>query len=483
LNIKLNFGTVTLFQARQKDDVGEVFEFKGEVFRGVFSERADWIRNLVEGRFLKELIEKDLFPSTEICSYSDPRYELIIKHSKIERITYPQEWTYSMLKDAALVVLKVAKIAQKHNLNMKDCHSLNVLFDNRVPKFVDLGSFYESPESVKNWAAYSEFLRCYYYPLVLWASGLESTAKLTIFGANLMPHYEFFAFKSKLLRACGPILGGKLIKLRFLLANLALSSREKVLNKTKNYFLRMVLPFFKMLGDLRYRDSKGIERLVKKISKIKVQRSSTIWSGYQGETRIKKARFARLTDLVMEKFPDLNSAIDIAGNESKFSQVLLLETNVTDVVCVDLDEQALDTGYLDQSVSIGESNRRMTFANYNVLSPTFKASFKPPWERFSVDGVFALAVIHHLILGQGYRIEDIFKQLSRYSKKYIFIEFPKNGLWRYGQTVNVPEWYTVDWFKKNFEKHFHLLHQEQLTDSYILFVGKIQEEIRSTEVV
>lgn len=482
MRFELSFGVVSRLQNKQKDDVGEVFEFKGSIYRGIFPEHRASVIDLVNSEFLRHLIAEGLFPRTEISELSDPRYGIIVWHETFERITYPQEWTFSMLRDAASTALRVAEIANDYGYDMKDCHSLNIIFDNRCPKFVDLGSFYKPEEGSVFWTAYVEFLRCYYYPLTLWSDGLESTAKRTIHGANLMPQYEFFAYKSRFVRALGPGIGAKFVKVRFVLANLSLKSEAELVARANNKIQRTLLKILKKLANFVYGNGRGLARLSKRLKRIKVRRASTTWSDYQSQTVRKKDRFARITELVKEVCPDLTTAIDIAGNKAKFSQSLLLDTQVKDIVCVDLDEQALDSGYLDTAIATGDSIGRLTLANYNAFTPSFGGAFKPPWERFSADGVFALALVHHLLLSQGYGIQDVFYQLSQYSTKYVFIEFPKNGLWRYGDPVEVPHWYTLDWFKANFEERFDLIHEEQLTDSYILFIGKLRSSVIDGEV-
>ena len=125
---------------------------------------------------IEELVEANLFPNSKFTEYSAGNFQLVIKHDTIHPIVYPQEWTFSMLQNAALVVLKVAIIARKFGYNMKDCHSLNILFDGINPKYVDLGTFYPDISETTGWKPYLEFLRCYYYPLFIWSKGNDYIA-------------------------------------------------------------------------------------------------------------------------------------------------------------------------------------------------------------------------------------------------------------------------------------------------------------------
>ena len=83
---------------------------------------------------------------------------------------YPREWTFSMLKDAALLVLELNEVTAQFGYQTKDCHGYNVLFQDGKPVYVDFGSI--APVTYRGHVllAYDEFLRCYYYPLQIWRS-------------------------------------------------------------------------------------------------------------------------------------------------------------------------------------------------------------------------------------------------------------------------------------------------------------------------
>ena len=50
------------------------------------------------------------------------------------------------------------------------------------------------------------------------------------------------------------------------------------------------------------------------------------------------------------------------------------------------------------------------------------------------------------------------------------------GLWVFGAEVNVPDWYTVKWFREVFEKYFEPLKEEQIAENYIVFVGRMKSK-------
>ena len=92
----------------------------------------------------------------------------MLRHARIPFVSYPYEWTFSMLKDAALLQLDLLLAALDHDLVLKDSTPYNVQFAGGRPVFVDVGSFERIREG-EPWVGYRQFCMLYLYPLVLQA--------------------------------------------------------------------------------------------------------------------------------------------------------------------------------------------------------------------------------------------------------------------------------------------------------------------------
>ena len=90
----------------------------------------------------------------------------VLRHERIPFVSYPYEWTFSMLKDAALVQLDLLLAALEHDLVLKDSTPYNVQFRGATPQFVDIGSFERIREG-EPWVGYRQFCMLYLYPLLL----------------------------------------------------------------------------------------------------------------------------------------------------------------------------------------------------------------------------------------------------------------------------------------------------------------------------
>ena len=97
------------------------------------------------------------------------------------------------------------------------------------------------------------------------------------------------------------------------------------------------------------------------------------------------------------------------------------------------------------------------------------------------DLVVSLAVTHHLILTGNYSLATIFERLSLFSNKYVMVEFMPLGLWSLDHKIEheLPKYYTLDWFRDEFENYFELILEEKLEENRIVFFGKLKQNINN----
>jgi hypothetical protein len=94
--------------------------------------------------------------------------EALLEHERVPFVSYPYEWTFSMLRDAALLQLELQLQALEEGLTLKDASPYNVQWRGSRPVFVDVGSFERLREG-EPWAGYRQFCTLYLYPLLLQA--------------------------------------------------------------------------------------------------------------------------------------------------------------------------------------------------------------------------------------------------------------------------------------------------------------------------
>lgn len=153
-----------------RDPSGFVFEHKGDIYRQVNTAYREDYRLLVSSGLYHHLVSNGMLiahtdaPDTPACE--PERAFKVIKPERVPFISYPYEWCFSQLKDAALLTLKIQKAALERGMILKDASAYNIQFINCRPVMIDTLSFtkYEEGEA---WAGYGQFCRHFLAPLSL----------------------------------------------------------------------------------------------------------------------------------------------------------------------------------------------------------------------------------------------------------------------------------------------------------------------------
>jgi hypothetical protein len=457
------------------DPVGFVFTYQGKIYRAINDSIKEDVLSLFDSGAVNELYQANLIPRTAIADIAMDGYELILQHDRIGVIIYPIEWSFSMLKDAALVVLQVNKILKKYGYETHDSHGYNILFDYSQPKYVDFGSFVKI-KGENYWSGRDNFREFYLYPLYLWSKGNISFARSLLNNDGKYvtnKAYEFFIYKYSLARYLPQNTLKKLFIYLNGVKNIQKLDIENILivkkEKLKRRFLRILMILSKW-GVIPINRS-DFSRLTRRIKKIKTPSVKTEWGTYHSklvgsELFDKTNRFG----LIIEHIRRLNieSVLEIAGNQGVLSTEL--SKYVKSVICSDFDEKAIDIMYQKARQSKAKIYPvLLDFLTPYYLNLYYSESYSV-FKRYKAQSVLALALTHHLILTRKTPIDNIFQALSSYTEKYLFVEFMPLGLRR----GDVPEWYNVDWFRSYFSKYFKLLVEvpTERDNSRILFIGE-----------
>lgn len=153
-----------------RDPSGFVFQRDGLLFRQVNQSYSRQYDALMSSGLYARLVEAGLLvPHEEINASEGVTSEnayLVLKPLQLPFISYPWEWSFSQLKDAALTTLEIQKIALEHGMTLKDCSAFNVQLFNGGSVFIDTLSFEEYIEG-RPWAPYRQFCQHFLAPLAL----------------------------------------------------------------------------------------------------------------------------------------------------------------------------------------------------------------------------------------------------------------------------------------------------------------------------
>lgn len=121
------------------DQMGKVFLYKGNIYRGIFEQsKDDFVRIWSQG-VLQGLADCNIVPNAKIADFRTEEFPIVLSVEKVymQKNTF---WGYSMVVDACVLISLLYVVLQKYNLTLCDGHLNNVSFNKGKPIFVDIGS-------------------------------------------------------------------------------------------------------------------------------------------------------------------------------------------------------------------------------------------------------------------------------------------------------------------------------------------------------
>ncbi|HLC03332.1 MAG TPA: hypothetical protein VJK02_09870 [Anaerolineales bacterium] len=397
-----------------RDPSGFVFRRDGEHFRQVNRSYADEYDLLLRSGLYENLVnDKLLIPHRETDAES-PEPSLvykILRPEAISTISYPYEWCFSQLKDAARLTLRIQKRAMKMGMSLKDCSAYNIQFQEGRPILIDTLSF-ESFDEGAPWVAYRQFCQHFLAPLALMAYAdvrLSQLLKVFIDGLPLDLASRLLPWKT---RALIPLLVHihlhAAAQKRYADAKVAEAGRGRRMTKTA---------LLGLIDDLR-----------RAIQKLEWSPSSIGWADYydthaytSDALNTKKALIAEFIESTRPK-----SVWDLGANTGFFSRIASDRDIPT--VAFDLDPAAVELNYRECR-SKGERHLLPLLLDLTNPSPSLgwnNEERSSIFERGPADMVLALAIIHHLAISNNVPLADLATFFSRLCH-WLVIEFvPKD---------------------------------------------------------
>ena len=152
-----------------RDAAGRVFSHEGVVLREVrWGYRDEYDELMSSGLYAKLVSQGLLVEHQELDDFaggSDETFK-VLKPEQIPFISYPYEWSFSQLQQAALTTLRIEQTALEFGMSLKDASAFNVQFLKGRAVFIDTLSFQKYREG-EPWAAYKQFCQHFLAPLAL----------------------------------------------------------------------------------------------------------------------------------------------------------------------------------------------------------------------------------------------------------------------------------------------------------------------------
>src|SRR5260221_12129396 len=148
-----------------RDPSGYVFSHEGRIFRAVDARCHGVLREFAGTGLLEKFISTRQVVATHFVEEAalsaqlraaHPGMENFLEHERLEHLTFPYEWTVSMLADAALLTLELQIELTGQGFALKDATAYNIQFRDGRPVFIDLSSI-ERPQRLDVWFALGQF--------------------------------------------------------------------------------------------------------------------------------------------------------------------------------------------------------------------------------------------------------------------------------------------------------------------------------------
>jgi len=401
------------FPASFRDPSGTLFFHNGSLYRQVNRVYKEHYDRLMGSGLYRGLVDDGLLVAheeTEVDYLLPGEPYRTIKPEPVPFISYPYEWCFSELKDAALTTLRIQKRSLDFGMSLKDSSAYNIQFMRGKPVLIDTLSF-ETYREGSPWVAYRQFCQHFLAPLSLMAMRdirLGQLLRIYIDGVPL-----------DLASALLP----KRTRLKFSLqSHIHLHAKYQrrfadkgISNKHERKMGRKAL-----LGI--------IDNLETTVRGLSWHPEGTEWAGYYDDTNYSEASLEEKKKIV-STFLDRTGAgrvWDLGANTGVFSRIAAQKGVYT--VSFDMDPACIEKNYLECKKS-GE--KRLLPLVLDLTNPSSSIGWANTermslTERGPADTVLALALIHHLAISNNLPLAMVAEFFSRLANSLIIEFVPKS---------------------------------------------------------
>ena len=455
-----------------RDPDSRVFYAEDGVLR-VLSERgrADWEAFAASSLFSEATAEGKLVATETADSVIDQlphvlhrEVAAVLRHEVIPFVSYPYEWPFGMLKDAALLQLELLRRALSEELILKDSSPYNVQWRGSQPVFIDIGSF-ERLRPGEAWSAYRQFCMLFLYPLMLQAY-------------KNVPFQPWLRGKVDGLEPaeCAAVMSIRDRFRRGVLTHVVLHARLDRRHTESDRDVRGELRKAGFRKELIEANVRGLEKTVRR---LQWDPPASVWTEYGTTTTYSDADAERKEQIVRAAVESRRWRLvwDLGANDGRYSRIAA--ANADHVVAADGDAAVVEALYRTLKQ---ESEKRVLPLVFDVTDPSPGLGWRGAErqtlaDRGTPDLTLCLALIHHVSISGNVPVADFLDWLRGLDTSLV-IEFPtredpmvRRLLARKREDAH-PD-YNRGWFEQALGERFNVERSEELSSgTRVIYVAQ-----------
>ncbi|KKN13625.1 hypothetical protein LCGC14_1004510 [marine sediment metagenome] len=437
-----------------RDPSGFLFFRDGSLYRQVNTGYRENYDHLMNSGLYETLVGGALLiphQEVDVESNCSGKVYKIIKPELIPFVSYPYEWCFSQLKDAALATLDIQRRSLDVGMSLKDCSAYNIQSMKGRPVLIDTLSF-ERYRDGQPWVAYRQFCQHFLAPLALMSYRdirLNQLLKIYLDGIPLDLTSSLLTVRTRFVFS--------------LLSHIHLHAKsqkyfaDKTVDRTAHKMTRQSL-----LG--------LIDSLESAVRRLKWDAKGTEWANYYRDSSYSPSALEHKRQLVSQFLDTVHprTVWDLGANVGMFSRVASKKGICT--VSFDIDPAAVEKNYIE-CVKRGETNILPLVLDLTNPSPSIGWENKERmsiFERGPADMVLALALVHHLAISNNLPFNELVSTLSTICS-WLAVEFVPKSDPQVARLLSTrddifPD-YTQQTFESEFRRQFTIMSSVRIRDS------------------
>ena len=410
-----------------RDPSGFLFTSGGTLYRQVQPVYAPHYEHLRASGLYDALVAKAMLvphDEADLALAAEPGAFRILRPERVPTVSLPYEWCFEQLRDAALLTLRIQQLAIEHGMVLKDASAFNVQFRGAAPVFVDTLSF-ERLEEGRPWLAYRQFCQHFLAPLALQSLvdiRLRNLTRIYLDGIPLDLASQLLP-RNTWLRPWAALhihLHARSIA-RFASTSRATNGAHAKTNGRGGTAGVASRPVSRAgLAGL-------IAHLLGAVTALQWRPGDTEWADYEVSHGYDQTGHTAKREIVSRYLGQIRPSrvFDLGANTGEYS--LLARSTGAAVVAIDGDPSAVERAYRRFAADheSGILPLWIDLANPSPAQGWAHGEWPSLEARGPADVVLALALVHHLAIGNNVPLSQVAAFLSRLGKKVVVEWVPK----------------------------------------------------------